>query len=229
MGVVFRIAAALVAPLLLIGCVLTPGKFVSSLRIDADGRFAFAYQGEVIAVDPSESMSGGMTSSDEGEDSEPDPDAAREAAKKKAELETKRKAIAEALSKEHGYKSVRYVGDGIYMIDYAVEGVLTHHFVYPFNADAEVVLPFIAVERRANGTIRVRAPGYANEASSDSRPSLGDAASKLDGVFTLDTDAEIVSQNSEDGATDVGGRKVLTWRATPLTKDAPLAVLRVTQ
>ncbi|MBN9918207.1 hypothetical protein JND32_15015, partial [Listeria monocytogenes] len=45
-------------------------------------------------------------------------------------------------------------------------------------------------------------------------------------TFTLDTDAEIVSQNQEDGAVTTGTRKTVTWKATPTTKDAPTAVLR---
>ena len=45
-------------------------------------------------------------------------------------------------------------------------------------------------------------------------------------VEDLDTDAEIVSQNQEDGAVTTGTRKTVTWKATPTTKDAPTAVLR---
>ena len=40
-------------------------------------------------------------------------------------------------------------------------------------------------------------------------------------------DAEIVSQNNEEGAKAVGTRRQIVWRATPLTKDAPTAVLRL--
>jgi hypothetical protein len=91
-------------------------------------------------------------------------------------------------------------------------------------------VPFIAVELRQGGTVRIKAPGYTN-AETGSNPMGGGTMSKaaklLDGTFTLDTDAEIVSQNNEDGAKTVGKRRVITWRATPLTKDAPTAVLRL--
>ena len=50
---------------------------------------------------------------------------------------------------------------------------------------------------------------------------------KLDGTFTLTTDAEVVSQNNEGGATAGPNGKTITWKASPLTKDAPMAVLRV--
>lgn len=232
-----RVAAALVAPLLLWGCVLTPGKFVSSLTVNADRTFAFAYKGEVVAIDPSSSMKRLADSSEttaeesdtvKAEPSKPDVNA-------EAEADAKNREIAAALSKEAGYRSVVYRGKGRFDIDYAISGSLTHAFVFPFNADAQAVLPFVMVEVRQGGTVRVRAPGFAasqsNSASLGGLGGMGGSASEsskyLDGVFTLDTNAEIVSQNNEDGAKTVGARKQIAWRATPLTKDAPTAVLRL--
>jgi len=50
----------------------------------------------------------------------------------------------------------------------------------------------------------------------------------LDGTFTLTTDAEIGMHNEEGGAQPgPGGMKTLTWRVTPLTRDAPTASLRL--
>ncbi len=231
-----RAAFALAAPLMLWACVLTPGKFVSSLTVNADRSFAFAYKGEVIALDPGSSTKGLSDASDkkaeEGdapkESPKPDPTA-------EAEADAKNREIAAALSKEAGYKSVIYRGKGKFDIDYAVSGRLDHGFVFPFNTDAQAIFPFIAIELRQSGTVRVRAPGFAN--SQDNNSALGGvgavggapgtASKYLDGVFTLDTNAEIVSQNNEDGAKTVGGRKQIVWRATPLSKDAPTAVLRL--
>ncbi len=104
--------------------------------------------------------------------------------------------------------------------------------MWPYNVDAELMFPFIAVELRANNTVRMKAPAFANDSSKSSSAmgmqGLDKASSQLDGAFTLDTNAEIVSQNSEEGAvTAPGGRKTITWKATPLTKDAPSAVLRM--
>ncbi len=231
-----RAALVLVAPLVLWGCVLTPGKFVSSLTINADRTFSFAYKGEVVAVDPSSSMKGMADSSDakSGEGEATKAEVAKPDAIAEAEADAKNREIATALSKEAGYKSVVYRGKGKFDIDYAVSGSLTHAFLFPFNADAQAVLPFLMVEVRQGGTVRVRAPGFAsNQSSAQSMGGLGgmagagDTSKYLDGVFTLDTNAEIVSQNNEDGAKSVGARKQIVWRATPLTKDAPTAVLRL--
>ena len=218
MGAWFRLAALLAAPLLLTGCLLTPGKFTSKLTINADRSFTFAYSGEVYALDPDTSLS------------ESGADKAKETAAKKAEAETKNRAIADALSKEAGYRSVRYLGDGKFLIDYEISGRLDHDFIYPFNLDAQAIVPFVAVELRANGTVRVKAPGFANDSKDQAGPMsgmTGDSGAKLDGMFVLDTDAEIVSTNNEDGAQPAGARKLLSWKVTPLTRDAPTVVLRV--
>jgi len=233
-----RFALALAAPLMLLGCVLSPTKFVSTLRIDADRGFAFTYVGEVLAVDPSEGIGKSDTEGTEETPPETKPEAEVDGAAfeaiafqaedntAKAEAEAKLRAIAEALSKEAGYRKVEYIGNKTFRIDYAIEGRLTHNFLYPFNTDAQVIVPFIAIELRANDTVRVTAPAFANQTQSPI-PGADSSASKLDGTFTLSTNAEIVSQNSEDGAKTEGARKTISWRATPLSKTAPLAVLKL--
>lgn len=54
-----------------------------------------------------------------------------------------------------------------------------------------------------------------------------DAAKALDGRFTLTTDADIVSQNQEDGAQTAPQGKRIVWTITPQTSEAPMAVLRL--
>jgi hypothetical protein len=245
---IMRAAVALLAAFALSSCVLAPGKFTSKLVVNADRTFTYTYIGEVIAIDMSDAMKGlGDESSGDGDkdddstttpsstdDSQPtlrpialqDNKKDKDSAASKAATEAKNRAIAEALSKEAGFRKVTYQGNGVFDVDYAISGTLDHAFLWPFNVDAEAVFPFIAVELRANGTVRMKAPGFGNDDNSKSMPDADQAASKMDGVFTLDTDAEIVSQDSEDGATNVGGRHIVTWKATPTSKTAPMAVLR---
>lgn len=239
-----RAFAALAGVLALAACVLTPGKFTSTLTINKDRTFAFTYVGEVIALDLGNELAEGMKSkSKSGED---DGDAAKptnaallksadrdadKRAEKKAEFDRKCRAIAAALVKEAGYRKAEYLGDGKFMIDYAITGTLTHNFIYPFNSDAEAVFPFIAIELRADGKVRMRAPAFAKDSTNGGPGDLGGAmgsagpGGKLDGTFTLDTDADLVSQNNEAGATTVGGRKRVVWSVTPLNKTAPMAVI----
>ena len=229
MGRLFKVALALLLPFALASCVLAPGKFVSTLKIDADHHFTFSYVGEVYAIDMSDGMKGlGDSSGDHAAPASFQASDTEDPAKKKAAADARNREIAAALSKEAGYRKVSYVGDGKFEIDYLVSGTLDHAIVFPYNLDAEAVFPFVVVEVRANGTVRVKAPGFAADDNSKSVPGAGQQTSKLDGVFTLDTDAEIVSQNNEEGARPgAAGRRTISWRATPLTKDAPTAVLRL--
>jgi hypothetical protein len=226
------IALSFAAPLLLTGCLLTPGKFVSDLTINADRTFSFSYVGEVIAVDPSSDMKSAADSEPAADASAEDKKAAAdkkaEVAKASAELESKRRAMADALSKEAGYRSVRYEGGGKYLIDYAISGRLDHSFLFPFNSDAEVAIPFIALELRKDGGVRVKAPAFGKSGAKPAGMDMGmpDSPSLAEGVFTVTTDAEIVMHNNEDGVKAAGTKKALVWKVTPLSKDAPVAVLK---
>lgn len=53
---VAKALAAVVAPLLLTSCFLTPGSFNSSLDLRRGGTFAFAYKGEIVFAIPDEMM-----------------------------------------------------------------------------------------------------------------------------------------------------------------------------
>ena len=248
-GRIKGLTLALLAPLVLIGCAFSPGKFTSSLTLLADRSFTFSYQGEVIAVDLASEMAKGMGDAfkDKDEDKKETSDTAMlrpaawqaktpgnkeepveegDSAADEAKKEAKFKAIGEALTKEAGYRSVVYKGKGVFLIDYQISGKLTHNFLWPYNLDAEVIFPFVVIEMRGRDQVRIKAPAFGD----DDSPAKGkgdDSKAKLDGVFTLITDGELVSQNNEDGATSAGGRKTVTWKATPLSKDAPMAVVRV--
>ena len=244
MAVFLRAASALACCLMLGACLVTPGKFESTLDIRADRQFSFTYKGEIISSD----MKGLGSSGDDliGDDAPEKKDSAlHKTAMQKGSGgsfdngsasgdEAQMQAIAAALSKEKGFRSARYMGNHRFEIDYAISGRLTHNFLFPFNSDAEIVLPFVAVELRGDDRVRVKAPGYSNGFDKSREPmgqsGPGDDASKaLDGRFTLTTDAEIVSQNQEDGAQNIAGGKKIVWRITPLTSEAPMVTLRVSR
>ena len=244
------IALAILAPVLLVGCAFSPGKFPSTLAILADRSFTYSYQGEVIAVDLASEMAKGMgdafkglgddeddkkkktttawlrDASSQEEGSAADGDGAKDDAEEAAKKEAKFKAIAEALTKEAGYRSVVYKGDGVFVIDYQISGSLTHGFLWPFNVDAEVISPLVVVELRGADGVGVKAPAF-GDSDSAGKGKSDSANAKLDGTFTLITDGELVSQNNEDGAKTEGNRRTITWKATPLSKDAPMAVVKV--
>ncbi len=58
-------------------------------------------------------------------------------------------------------------------------------------------------------------------------PGAEQAMTGMDGTFTLNTDAVLLSQNNEEGAETVGSVKTVTWHVTSTTPDAPMASVRV--
>ena len=253
-----RWLTAIAAPLLLTSCILTPAKFVSTLDVRADRTFTFTYVGEVQLAKTKSGGLGEARGNDQSwdRDGEQKPTLFKSAyvrggapSRRIADAQdfstaggdeaSQMKALADALSKEYGFRSVRYIGNRKLAIDYMITGKLTHTFIFPFHPDADVLLPFIAIELRGKDKVRIKAPGYANQqnmtASMGGLAGLpasgadGDASSALDGTFTLTTNGTIVSQNQEDGAQDQpGGGKKIVWLANPQTKEAPMAVLQLT-
>ncbi|WP_449474119.1 hypothetical protein [Sphingobium chungangianum] len=244
MAVILRAASALACYLMLGACLVTPGKFESTLDIRADRQFSFTYKGEIISSDMKGLGAPGNDPVGDGSPEKKDSALHKTAMQKGHEEgfgggsaagdEAQMQAMAAALSKEKGFRSARYMGNHRFEIDYAISGRLTHSFLFPFNSDAEIVLPFVAIELRGDDRVRVKAPGYSN-GFDKSREPMGqsgpgeDASKALDGHFTLTTNAEIVSQNQEEGAQSTAEGKRIVWRITPLTSEAPMATLRVSR
>jgi hypothetical protein len=221
-----RMIAACMMPLLLAACLFQPGKFSSTLDINADRSFVFTYLGEIQVADM-EKMTEGMTPTSDDKESAPPAEV-----KPKGMTEAEKAALAETLAKEVGFRKVEYRGDDIWFVDYRMVGMLTHSFLFPYNLDAEMIFPFVVIEPRANGTVRMKAPAFAKSSGQPGAAALptGDMGSntRIEGDFTLTTDAEIISQTNEDGAaTGADGRKTIRWRITPQTDTAPMAVLRM--
>lgn len=234
-----RIALALAAPMLLASCLLSPGKFVSTLDIKADRSFTFTYAGEVILTDPADAMAEGaaegLAAAVSGDGSGNAAQAAPPAAPavESAATIAKRKAVAEALAREVGYRSVDYLGHDKYRVDYSISGRLDRSFLYPINIDAQAIIPWIAVEVRKDGTARMMALAFGDDdAGPGGMGGMGARGGKPDkpkarreGLFTLTTDATLVMQNNEEGLAPGPGTKVV-WRVTPTSKSVPTAVVR---
>lgn len=239
------LVTALLVPLVLAACLFVPGKFTSTLHIRADRSFDFTYQGEVNAIDIAGSMGKSLgeldTDDEDTKSNESDKDAKDAAAdplttptspEERAKKDAEHRELATQLAKEAGYRSVEYRGNDQFFVDYAISGTLSHGFVFPYNQDASMLFPFVAVELRGKDGIRVKAPGFAAEDKTSELGGMGGGRdnadfAKVDGSFTLTTDAEIVSQNNEEGAVTAPAGKTITWKITPRTKVAPMAVLRV--
>jgi hypothetical protein len=226
-----RLALALAAPFLLVSCLLTPGKFTSTLDVRKDRSFTFAYQGEVILLDPGAAMQEGMQEGLADGKKKPAPaKAPPPSGEESSEDKAARQAIAEGLSKEAGYRSVEYLGKDKFRVDYAMTGKLDRSFVYPLNLDAKSIIPWIVVEVRKDGSVRMTGLAFGDSDSGmGGMGGMGSAAKSeqkaREGTFTLTTDANLVMQNNEEGLAPGPGTKVV-WKVTPSSRTAPTAVIR---
>jgi hypothetical protein len=207
-----RLAFLLALPLLLASCLLSPGRFVSTLDIRKDRSFTFTYVGEVLASET-------VTDDGKGGPKKHEPVTADDVAGYRA--------IAEALAKEQGYRSVQYVGGRTFRVDYQLSGTLDRGFSYPINLDAMEVIPWIAVEVRKDGSVRIKAPAFGDERATMSSPDVQapSSAEGREGTFTLTTDATLVMHNNEEGTAGGPATKVV-WKVTPTSKTVPTAVIR---
>ena len=146
--------------------------------------------------------------------------------------------FAAKLSKYAGWKSVTYRGKGIYDVDYSMSGTLTQDYVFPIMPDTDLVLPFVAIRKRSDGSIHVTAPAltggqgpFAARAMmmglDKGQGSDGGEQMKAEGRFTITTDGEILTNNTENGPTAHARGKALTWDVSPGSTKMPEALIRL--
>jgi hypothetical protein len=248
---------AIAAPLLLTGCLWGPGKFTSDLTLRKDGSFVLDYRGEIVLetadamTKPAWQPGMAHCETDEGKQR---PCTTAETAEQKQAYEKKRQddeqaakafglpgsdeasnqAFAAKLMKYAGWRSVAYAGKGVYNVDYHVEGRLTQDFVFPLMPENNLIIPFIALRRRSDGAVLVNAPGLtggtnlfgpmAQQMGGDAQSS---APSRAQGRFTVHTDGQIATNNSEEGAAaDPIGQQV-HWDVAPGSNKIPETLVRL--
>lgn len=148
--------------------------------------------------------------------------------------------FAERLRRQKGWKSVIDKGDGKFEVEYAISGKLTHDFSFPMVEKLPMVMPFVTMIRRADGSVRIDAPAFAAgggdspftgmaalAANEKSEKAGGDGMPVLDGVLILTTDGEILANNTDEGPAASASGKTLQWKVNARSKEAPTALIRV--
>lgn len=149
--------------------------------------------------------------------------------------------LAERLRKQAGWNSVIYKGDGLYQVDFSVSGRLDHDFSFPTIERMPTILPFTAINRRADGSIRIGSPVFENAnnggqsgglaqmaaigAMGKGKPEGDEGLPQVDGTFTLTTDGEILANNTEDGPKADPTGKQLEWKINVRNPGAPMALI----
>jgi hypothetical protein len=144
--------------------------------------------------------------------------------------------FAANLMKQKGWRSVAYKGKGLFDVDYHFEGRLDQDFAFPLMPDSDLMIPFITLRPRTDGSVKVSAPAFvggagvfASRAKMMGLPNTGNdgPASRAEGRFTITTDGEILTNNSEDGPVTVQGRRQLRWDVGPGSDKVPEMMVRL--
>jgi hypothetical protein len=145
------------------------------------------------------------------------------------------RAFAAKLGKYAGYRSVQYRGKGVFDVDYHFEGRATQDFMFPALPDNDFLIPFVAIRRRTDGSVLVTAPAFtggagplgARAGSAAASSMKGGPVSKAQGRFTIITDGEILTNNSEDGPTAHPTGRQVHWDVTATSQKIPEALIRL--
>jgi hypothetical protein len=160
------------------------------------------------------------------------------------------KELADRLRHQVGWRTVTYVGDGLFEVDFALSSRAGHDFVFPTIERFPMANAFVMANRRADGSVRIDAPGFSAQGAANPMQALmsgalgpgtsgtaggdQDAAAaptppmpEIDGTFRLITDGEILANNTDDGPQAGPRGRTLQWRITKRTQVAPLALVRL--
>jgi hypothetical protein len=244
------------AALSLTGCLWGPGKFASDLTLRKNGSFVLDYRGEMVLQLPPDAAQEPWKDtmakcSDPAKDR---PCTKAEIAQQKTAYDKKRKdaeemakmfglpglddesnrAFAAELMKYGGWRSVTYRGNGVFDVVYHEEGRATQDFLFPALPDNDLIIPFIALRRRADGSVLVTAPAFtggagplAARAGAAAAGEMKGPVSRAEGRFTVITDGEILTNNSEDGATPHPIGRQLHWDVGPSSNKIPETLIRL--
>jgi hypothetical protein len=153
--------------------------------------------------------------------------------------------LAARLRRQAGFKTVVYKGNGLYEVDFALTGQLTHDFAFPTIEKMQQITPFFVLNRRADGSVRLDSPALQAQEGMGGMP-FGNVAQmaaaeranaspeeaknipdfpQVDGHFVLTTDGEILANNTDEGAKTGPTGKRLEWKITPRDKVGPMALV----
>ncbi len=147
--------------------------------------------------------------------------------------------FAAALMKYEGWKAVAYRGKGVFDVDYQLSSKTGHDFIFPLFPQVDLIIPFVQIRKRTGNAVMVNAPalvGGGMKALMAKAKSLGQprAAAELPqtseltrGTFTLTTDGQVLTNNTEDGPTAEGRNRKLVWQIVPTSDKIPEALIQL--
>lgn len=142
------------------------------------------------------------------------------------------RAFALKLTKYAGWRSVTYRGKGVFEVDYHFSGRATQDFLFPALPDNALIIPFIAIRRRSDGSVLVSAPAMTGKGAFPGAGASGGSpfdgpASRAEGRLIVKTDGEVLTNNSEEGPMRTTAGQQLYWEVTPSSAKVPETLIRL--
>lgn len=146
--------------------------------------------------------------------------------------------LAAKLRRQAGWNKVEYIGNGKFDVDFGISGRLDRDFTFPTMEGFSMSNAFVQLSVRQDGTVRIDAPAFGPfggdgamagmmAGMGPANPSDENPTALADGTFTVLTDAQILANNTDEGARAAPGGQALFWRVNPRTKAAPTALLKL--
>jgi hypothetical protein len=144
--------------------------------------------------------------------------------------------FAENLMKYKGWRSVTYKAKGVFDVDYHFEGQVGQDYAFPVMPNSDLIIPFITIRQRNDGSVMVTAPAltggsgpFSARAKMMGLPDKGGdgPVSRAEGRFTIVTDGEILTNNSEDGPVAHPAGRQVHWDVGPGSDKIPEMLVRL--
>ena len=162
--------------------------------------------------------------------------------------------LEQLLLRHDGWNAVEHKGDGLFDVEYAIEGSLTHGMSYPVIEGFADNSTFVKTIIRKDGIVRVNAPGFGPPKESDmmgtmmggmaalgalamlGENGLSESAQSsapppgfpvVDGTFSIVTDGQILANNTDEGPATDGAMQRLNWDIDMRRKTAPTALVKL--
>ena len=162
--------------------------------------------------------------------------------------------LRQLLLRHNGWNKVEAKGNGMFDIEYAITGHMTHDMMFPVIEGFPSPNMFVQVIVRDSNVVRVNAPGFSAQGDKGSMGSMGSmmggmagmagiAAMNeaggdeegesqmpvLDGTFSIITNGEILANNTDEGPQTIDEKAVLSWEIDNGTASAPTALIKLQQ
>lgn len=144
--------------------------------------------------------------------------------------------FAETLRKYDGWEKVEYAGDNVFNVEYRASGNFDRYFGFPIINDSASQYPFFQIVPRNSGELELQAPGLGGQGGLMGMAMLGGFPGSgtnkempikpIEGSFTLETNGEVLGNNSPDGYVSEGDMKVMRWDVAGLA-ESPRALIKV--